>query len=176
MAGRKRLANFCDLSSGSSSSFSDSNKKHKRQITVSTFNKWQSQYNREHCSLLWLRCDKDQDDRTMVSTHWCDICRKHETNICGLKHFSRAWIEGSTNQRTSNVLDHATSNQHEAAMVRYNRDRAKANNEPINSVSPIARCLLTIDLTTRARMNKKFDDACYFLAKEGLAFKKYPWS
>ena len=58
-------------------------------------------------------------------------------------------------------------------MVCFNKDRAKANNQPVESVSPIARCLLTMDPTTRARMNRKFD-VCYFLAKEGLAFKKYP--
>ena len=83
---------------------------------------------------LQLALDKDQD---MVSTLWCNICRKHERNISGQKNFSRAWIEGSTSQRTSNVLDHATSNQPEAAMVRYNKGCAKTNNEPVNSVSPV---------------------------------------
>ena len=54
-------------------------------------------------------------------------------------------------------MDHATSYQHEAAMVCYNRDRAKEGNLPADIASPIACCLLRIDPTTRARMNKKFD-------------------
>ena len=130
---------------------------------------WQSQYNREHCSLLWLRCDKDQDDRRMVSMLWCNIFGNHERNISGLKNFSRAWIKGTTNQRTSNVLDHATSNQHEAVMVYYTRDRAKANNESVNSVSPIAHCLLRIDPTTRARMNRKLMPATFLLRRVWLS-------
>ena len=75
-------------------------------------------------------------------------------------------MKGSTNHKTNRILDHATSNQHEAAMVRYQCDYA----------SPVAQHLLRIDPTTyayiytRARMNKKFN-VCYLLAKEGVAFK-----
>ena len=58
-------------------------------------------------------------------------------------------------------------------MVRFNKDCALANLESLTSFSRIADCLLKIDPTTRARMKRKFD-MCYFLAKEGLAFKKCP--
>ena len=95
-----------DLGSSSCSTItSDSNddcpKKRKRQITVTTFNKWQGQYNSLHKSLLWLRCDKDRTDRRLVSALWCCICRKYEKHITGLKNFSKAWIDGTDNQRTS---------------------------------------------------------------------------
>ena len=59
--------------SNSSSSSCEIVKKQKRQISIATFNKWQSFYSREHDSLVWLRCDKDREDRTIVSTHWCDV-------------------------------------------------------------------------------------------------------
>ncbi len=167
-----------DLGSSSCSTItSDSNddcpKKRKCQITVTTFNKWQGQYNSLHKSLLWLRCDKDRTDRRLVSALWCCICRKYEKHITGLKNFSKAWIDGTDNQRTSSVVDHASSNQHTAAMVRYNQDQAKAFGEPASSYSPIVRLLSTMDLCTKARMILKFD-VCYFLVKEGMAFKKFP--
>ena len=105
-----------------------------------------------------------------MTGEWCPPSSvKYELNICGVKNFSRAFIEGSINHRTNSVADHATSYQHEAAMVRYNRDRAKDGNLPADIASPIVCCLLRIDPTTRARMNKRFD-VCYLLAKEGVAF------
>ena len=54
--------------SNSSSSSCEIVKKQKRQISIATFNKWQSLYSREHDSLVWLRCDKDQEDKSIVST------------------------------------------------------------------------------------------------------------
>ena len=33
----------------------------------------------------------------------------YETRICGLKNFSRAWIDGSSNHRMSNITYHANS-------------------------------------------------------------------
>ena len=159
--------------SNSSSSSCEIVKKQKRQISIATFNKWQSLYNREHDSLVWLRCDKDREDRTIVSTLWCDVCKKYESSITGLKNFSRVWIDGSLNHRVSNVLDHATSIQHKAAMVRFNKDVGKCGSSSAVSNSLLARSMLRIDPNTRARLSKKFD-VCYLLAKEGLPFKKYP--
>ncbi len=49
-------------SSPTRSSSSSRVKKQKRHISIATFSKWQSLYNRDHNSLLWLRCDKDRDD------------------------------------------------------------------------------------------------------------------
>ncbi len=50
---------------------------------------------------------------------------------------------------------------------------AKATKQSITSYLPIARSLLEIDDGTRDRMRKKFD-ICYILAKENMAFRKYP--
>ena len=50
----------------------------KRQVSVSTFKKWQSQYECEHQSLSWLRCDVDKANRELVGQLWCEACRKHK--------------------------------------------------------------------------------------------------
>ena len=98
---------------------------------------------------------------------WCEARRKHEDGITGMKNFSKAWITGSSNQKTSNIVDHATSEQHRAAMVRVRTDAARASNQPLTSYSPIARSLLVMDEVVQGRMKKKFD-ICYVMAKESL--------
>ena len=145
----------------------------KRNVTVTTFNKWKSRFERDYCTLSWLRCDVSKEDKTVVETLWCEVCRKHEDRITGMKNFSKAWINGSCNQKTSNIVDQASSEQHHAAMLRVRADAAKASNQPLTTYSPIARSLLVMDRAVRARMKRKFD-ICYVMAKESVSFRKYP--
>ena len=168
MAGRKRGSSSTDCASTSGAE-----KKVKRQLSVKTFERWQGQYNTEHKSLSWLRCERDPRDKTLVSVLWCEVCRKYEARIRGQKSFSKAWIEGTANQRTSNVLDHANSGQHKAAMSHYKADQAKTHNESAAVYAPIASSLMNMDAATKARMKRKFD-ICYVMAKEGMSFSKYP--
>lgn len=88
---------------------------------------------------------------------WCEMCWKHEAWICGQKNLSKAWIKGTTNLRTSNVLDHANSSQHKAAMTHYKRDQAKAHNEPVASYAWIASSQMNMDATNKDRTKRKFD-------------------
>ncbi len=117
----------------------------------------------------------DQQDTSLVSTLWCSICRQYENGISSLKNFSRAWIDGSSNHKTSNVSDHANSDSHKAAMILLRKEQAKARNEPITSYSPIARSLLSNSMNpaVRERVKKKFDIS-FVLAKEHIPFTKYP--
>ena len=146
-------------------------KKEKRQITLATFNKWKVQFNRDYNSLSWLRCETNDD--ALVEKLWCHACRKYESYIMGMKNFSSAWIKGSTNQKTSNLVDHATSEQHTTAMVRMQADNAKASKVPLDHYAPIAKCFSKMDVVTKERLKKKFD-VCYLLVKENMAFLKYP--
>ena len=137
----------------------------KRNVTITTFNKWKSQFERDYSTLSWLHCNVSKEDKTVVETLWCEACRKHEDRITGMKSFSKAWINGSCNQKTSNIVDHA--------MLRVRADAAKASNQPLITYSPIARSLLVMDRAVQARMKRKFD-ICYVMAKESLRFRKYP--
>ena len=77
MAGRKRPCHrsFTSSSSGTSSesSTSSDSKKSKRQIAVTTFEKWQRNFDREHQTLTWLRCDKDKSNRGQVKNFFENI-------------------------------------------------------------------------------------------------------
>ena len=66
------------------------------------------------------------------------------------------------------MVDHAHSDEHKAAM---NHTR-KASGMAITDYSP-TRGLLDMDKAAQDHINKKFD-ICYVMAKECLAFAKYP--
>ena len=54
-------------------------------------------------------------------------------------------------------------------MAHHRTARARANSEPVT----IARCSLSLEESERSRLRNKFD-MCYWMAKEGIAFEKYP--
>ena len=104
---------------------------------------------------------------------WCSVCRNYQDKIYSMKNYSSTWVTGTENQRTSNVLDHVACNQHKAAMLHLRTVQAKASSRPVTSYAPIAHALLMLDEPERARMRCKFD-VCYLIAKEGIAFEKFP--
>ena len=116
-------------------------KKPRRTVSVATFQKWQKQQDMEHRTLLWLRCDKQQN----VTSLWCQTCRKFESKICGTENFSDAWIVGTANQKLSDVIDHAGSDQYKLSMSLLRTEQAKATNTPTTSYAPIARSLLSME-------------------------------
>ena len=125
--------------------------------------------------MSWLCCSMDRLDKSLVCTLWCEVCHKYEKRIKSKKNFSRAWIGGSYNQKTSNVMDHASSEQHKVAMAILHREQAKNVKESLTSYSTIVRCLHnpSLDPAVRERLKKKFNIS-YLLAKENLPFTKYP--
>ena len=163
MAGRKRCA---------SEVAGPSKKASKRQVTKATFDKWQQEFEREHQTLSWLRCDLQQDKR-LVASLYCAVCKTYEDSLQSLKSFSRAWITGSTNQKVNNVLDHANSEVHKVAMTKKRADAVKASGGSAVQSSTIGRCLSALDSATRARMEKKFE-LCFVMAKQSIPFAKYP--
>ena len=45
--------------------------------------------------MVWLHCDIDDQEKSLVSALWCSVCCKYEMKITGHKNISRAWIDGS---------------------------------------------------------------------------------
>ena len=146
MADRKCLA------SATSNSGNSATNKAKRLLAVSTFEKWQRNYNKNHQSLMWLKCDVDTPNKDYIAVLWCSICREYKSKICSMKNYSQAWITGSGNHRASNLLDHARSDQHVTAMSHLHTAQAMAQQEPIVSYAPIAHSLLTLEESERETM------------------------
>jgi len=152
---------------------SNTSKKPKRQLTVATFEKWQRNYEREYQTLSWLRCTTVKEDSTMVQSLFCEMCKRYKDHLQGMRNYSPIWVTGSRNLKASNLIDHASSDQHKAAMRRHAVDNAKAAEQPIATYAPIARSFLRMQESVRAKMKLKFD-ICYLMAKEGMAFEKFP--
>ena len=104
---------------------------------MSTFEKWQRNYDHDHQTLSWLRCDTDKADRNLVALLWCSVCRNYQDKICSMKNYSSAWVTGTENQRTSNMLDHVACDQHKAAMSHLCTAQAKASSKPVTSYALI---------------------------------------
>ena len=47
----------------------------RRQVSVLTYKKWQTNYNQEYQTLSWLRCDVNEHDKSLVGLLWCAVCR-----------------------------------------------------------------------------------------------------
>ena len=92
MATRKRKT----IAVGSSSSCTSKSKQSKRQASKETFLKWQRTYEKEYQSMGWLHAEMDNQDKSLVSTLWCVVCRQYENKICGIKTFllMQQWIYG----------------------------------------------------------------------------------
>ena len=172
MAGQKRPSERTLQQALSSSSSTAITKKSKRQITVSTFEKWQQNYDSEHQSLSWLKCETNKADKNLVARLYCSACREYQTKICSMKNYSAVWVNGSDNQYTSNLLDHATSGQHKKAMAELHTAQARASRTPVVQYAPIAHALSMLSDVDRTRIRKKFN-VCYLMAKEGIAFEKF---
>ena len=120
MSARKRSAVVAFLCGTSDSSSGSSTKKAHEGTTVykNDVRKWQNEHEQEHRPLTWLRCELRRD-KVHVESLYCAVSRKYERNIfCSLKNSSNSWIKGSTNPKLSNMVDHAQSDVHKAAMSR----------------------------------------------------------
>ena len=112
-----------------------------------------------------------------MDTLWCHACRVYESKICGIKNFSRAWILGSTNHKTSNIMTTQRENhtEQQCRFLRKIRPGREMQLQPITSYSPIAQSLYSPSMSpvVRERVRKKFE-LSFVLAKEHIPFSKYP--
>ena len=174
-AHNKRLHVAASPEAESSTDPNQNNKKVKRRVSLATFDKWKRQFNDQYHTSRWLQCDKDTTDYT-VTLLWCDVCRKYSDQIRTMRNFSSAWVNGSANQRNSNIVDHAKSEQHASAMARMRAETGEsADDEKVVFVVENAAFLASfsvMDDGEMERMKRKFQ-ICYMMAREGLPFQKY---
>ena len=91
-----------------------------------------------------------------------------------MKRFSRKWITGCQNYKLSAVSDHAQSEPHKSALKSFFKaeDPGYVEISPPNQKS-LAESFIVGDERTTAQTKKKFEVA-YFVAKEEMAFHRYP--
>jgi hypothetical protein len=71
--------------------------------------------------MSWLDCDtKNEQGKIVVICLKCVICTKYKEVLKTWRHFSNNCIDGAKTMKTSNIRDHASSNQHNHAMAAFN--------------------------------------------------------
>ena len=109
----------------------------------------------------------------MVTKLSCKVCRKFKSKIAGRRNYSNKWIVGADSVRTSNIKDHAGTDQHAHAMMLLKKEHAQSSGLSPSSYAPIAKALTVLPEDAKETLRKKFDIA-HFVATEKLAFSKYP--
>ena len=86
-----------------------------------------------------------------------------------MRNFRPAFIEGTTNVRTTTFKEHAATDMHARAMGLFKKQRATS----VFEYAPIVAALLqpSMDDATRERTKRKFDIA-YMIARQNLSFTK----
>ena len=146
----------------------------KRSVTYEMFKKWRTDLDRDHQTVSWLDCDTvSEGGKKVVQQLKCLVCSKFKASIRGRRNFNDRWIVSADSVRTSNVKDHAQSDQHMLAMQLLKKEQGRAAGLGAGSYAPIVQALSKLPAEERDRLKKKFDIA-NFVATEKLAFTKYP--
>lgn len=123
--------------------------------------------------MSWLDCQvHGVGTKRTVTKLACKVCRKFESKISGRRNYSEKWVVGAKSVQTSNIKDHAQTDQHKHAMMLLKKEYAQSSGLGPSSYAPIAKSLTVLPEETKDTLTKKFDIA-HFVASEKLAFSKY---
>ncbi len=153
---------------------SGSNEPKRRLVGYSTFQKWRQELDKECGTVSWLDCDTNSTGAKKTATKLkCKMCIKFKNKICGRRNYSDKWVVGADSVRTSNIKDHARTDQHQHAMTLLAKEHAEAKGQGPASYAPIVRAVHELPEDELAKLRVKSDIA-HFIATEKLAFSKYP--
>ena len=108
----------------------------------------------------------------IVTKLHCKACTKFKEKIESGRNYSEKWVVGAEFVRTSNIRDHAASEQHKHAMLLLKKEQAQSKGESSAAYVPIAQAMDTLSESALKKLRIKFDIA-HFVAREKLAFFKY---
>ena len=91
--------------------------------------------------------------------------------IIGQRNYSNKWIKGADSVCTTNICDHAKSEQHLHTMNLERKRLTQSVDESPASYALIAWALTVISSEEMEKLRVKFDIA-HFIAKENIAFTK----
>lgn len=139
----------------------------KREVSRRTADKWLAEYDRDLNTSVWLRYELANRDRVVALK--CAVCAQFKTKLESMRNYRPAFIDGTTNVRTSTFKEHARTDMHNRAMCLFK----KAQSSSVLDYAPIARALtnLPMDERSKQRTKRKFEIS-FVIAKEKLAFTK----
>ena len=121
-----------------------------------------------------MNCSTEKEKGINIVTQLkCKVYKKYKERITGCRNFSDKWIVGANSVKTSNIREHAMSDQHVHAMNLHNNELAQSEvRSLVPREAPIIQALADLSNEEQERMKIKFDVA-YFVAEQ-MAFSKYP--
>ena len=142
----------------------------KRSVSHGTFNKWKAELDKDYNTMSWLDCETVfvAGKKTVIKLK-CKLCTQFESKIAGRRNYSDRWVMGADSIRTSNIKDHATTDQHTHATLLSKKEQAEAAGQGPSSYAPIAKALHHLSEDAKGPLRAKFDVA-YVIATEKLAF------
>ena len=85
----------------------------------------------------------------------CRICFEYNASIVGGRNYSDKWVHGADSVKTTNIRDHAKSDQHVHAMNLHKKATAKASGQNPTLYAPIAKALNVIAEGEKEMLQKK---------------------
>ena len=143
----------------------------KRLVQRTTVQKWIAQHDKALNTTVWLKFESAAGDREHVAKLICSVCQQFRQKLESSRNYRPAFIKGTANVKLCTVKEHAATAMHERAMLLLK----KQSSAPPTSYAPIAKALAqsVMDKATTEQLKRKFDIA-YLIAKENLAFTKFP--
>ena len=107
----------------------------KRAVHRRTVEKWITENDRAMNTATWLKFE--MADRDHVAVLKCVVCSQFNAKLESMRNYRPAFIDGTSNVRTSTFKEHAYTDMHCRAMILFKKERA-AN--PCD-YAPIAKAL-----------------------------------
>ena len=76
----------------------------KRAVCWKTVEKWIKENDRSLNTTVWLKFDSDSHDH--VDTLSCKVCSQFKDKLIGMRNYHPAFVEGTSNVRSSSFKDH----------------------------------------------------------------------
>ena len=105
----------------------------------------------------------------MVTALKCGICIQFQSAIERWWNYNDRWVIRAESLCTSNVRDHAKTDQYQHAMMLWKKQQATARGQRPSAYSPFARLTSDISEDTMAKLWVIFDLA-YFFGTKKIAF------
>ena len=121
----------------------------KRGVNKRTADKWLAEYDKELNKSVWLRYELA--DRHHVVALKCEVCVQFRTRLESMRNYHSAFIDGTTNVRTSTFKEHARTDMHTRAMSLFKKQQSST----VLEYAPIARALTNLPMDERSKQVQK---------------------
>ncbi len=151
----------------------------KRVLKLATVKRWINEDLAKDNGSIWMHYEANKQEH--VENLYCKICQKYKEQICTMKDFSYAWINGSKNLKLSNAKDHANSKCHIRAFRLHANEVRACTGESLQLPEKLIPGLkqptviegfVQMSDIMKEQIKKKFELA-YFVAKKELPFTMY---